>query len=110
MLHIIHFEGVSKVYISIHHGFTSGMYNWCFCNDFEINSVQFDVYKYLMHGLCATGKNHGLILHLVPRLALCSTLDPTCDPTLHLARDPIQHSECTGAGGWYIGGLWWTNQ
>jgi hypothetical protein len=45
MLHISHFEGVSKVYISIYHGFVSGMYNWCFCNDFEINALNFNVYK-----------------------------------------------------------------
>jgi hypothetical protein len=62
------------------------MYNWCFCNGFVINSVQFDVYKDLMHGLFAIGKNRGLILHLVPRLALCSSLDPTCDLALRVHR------------------------
>jgi hypothetical protein len=86
MLHISHFEGFSKVYISIHHEFTSGMYNWCFCNGFVINSVQFDVYKDLMHGLFATGKNHSLILHSVPRPTLCSTLDLARDTTLRAIR------------------------
>jgi hypothetical protein len=41
-----------------------------------------------MHGLCVTGKNHGLILHLVPRLTLHPTPHLVRDPTLHLARDP----------------------
>ena len=88
MIHISHFEGVSKVYISIHHGFATGMYNWCFCNDFVINSAQIDVYEYLVYGLLTTGQNLGLILHLVPLLVLCSALDPTHDLTLHPTCDP----------------------
>jgi hypothetical protein len=84
-----------------------GMYNWCFCNGFVINSAQFDVYEDLMYGFLATGKNCGLILHLVPRPTLRSTLDLAHDPTLHLAHDPTL--ECIG-GGWYIGGLWWMNR
>jgi hypothetical protein len=58
------------------------MYNWCFCNGFVINSSQFDVYEDLMYGFLATGRNHSLILHLVPCLALRSALDPERDLTL----------------------------
>jgi hypothetical protein len=64
------------------------MYNWFFCNGFVINSTQFDVYEDLMYGFIATRKNRGLILHSVPHSELRSTLDPTRDLTLHLARDP----------------------
>jgi hypothetical protein len=84
----IHFEGFSKVYISIHHEFTPGMYNWHFCNDFVINSAQLNVYEDLTYGFLATGRNHDPILHPTPHPTLHSTLDPTRDPTLHLARDP----------------------
>jgi hypothetical protein len=79
-----------------------------FYNDFELNSVQFDVYKDLMHDLCVTGRIHSLILHLVPHPTLHPTPHPVRDPTLH--PHAIQHSERRGVGGWYIGGLWWENQ
>jgi hypothetical protein len=85
MLHIIHFEGFSKVYISIHHEFTSGMSNWCFCNGFVINLDQFDVYEYMMHGFLATGRNHSMILHLLPRPVLHSTLDLTLQSACNLS-------------------------
>jgi hypothetical protein len=82
MLNFIHFEGFSKFYISFHHEFAPGMYNWCFCNDFVINSSQFDVYEDLTYGFLATGWNHIPIIHLIPRLTLCSALDPARDSTL----------------------------
>jgi hypothetical protein len=96
-----HFEGFSKVYISIHHEFAPGMYNWHFCNDFVINSAQFDVYEDLTYGFLATGRNRDLILHLVPHLTLCSTLDLARDPTLHLACDPTLGAHWS----WQVGTL-----
>jgi hypothetical protein len=74
-----------------------------FYNDFELNSVQFDVYKDLMHDLCVTGRIRSPILHLVPRLTLHPTPHPVRDPTLHPTRDPTLGAQ--GVGGWYIGGL-----
>ena len=86
----IHFEGFSKLYISIHHEFAPGMYNYHFFNDFVINSSQFDFYEDLTYGFLATGWNRNLILHPVPHPALRSTRDlaqyltlhSTCDTTL----------------------------
>jgi hypothetical protein len=93
----------SKLYISIHHEFAPGMYNYCFCNDFVINSSQLNVYEDLTYGFLAIGWNRDLILHLVPHLTLRSTLDPHV--IRHSIWHAIRHSECIGAGGWCIGGL-----
>jgi hypothetical protein len=41
-----------------------------------------------MHGLCVTGKNHGSVLHPVPRLALHPKPHLEHDPTLHMTHDP----------------------
>jgi hypothetical protein len=46
--HLAILKVFSKLYISIHHEFAQGMYNYHFCNDFAINSSHFDVYKDLM--------------------------------------------------------------
>jgi hypothetical protein len=59
-----------------------------FYNDFELNPVQFDVYKDLMHDMCVTGKIRSPILHPVCRPTLHPTPHSLRDPTLHPARDP----------------------
>jgi hypothetical protein len=64
-----------------------------FYNDFELNSVWFDVYKDLMHDLCVTGRIHSLILHLVPRPTLHPTPHLVRDLTLHLAHDPTLRAQ-----------------
>jgi hypothetical protein len=46
--HLAILKVFSKLYISIHHEFTQGMYNYHFYNYFAINSSQFNVYKDLM--------------------------------------------------------------
>jgi hypothetical protein len=45
MLSFSHFKGIIKIYTSIHHGITQGMYNHHFCNGFTINSSQLIDYE-----------------------------------------------------------------